>query len=244
MREARHGWVPVGEAKIYYEVTGAGEPLVLLHGNGENLCYFDEQVPAFSQRYRVIAIDTRGHGRSTRGSGAFCFERFADDVAAVMDELDAEKAHLLGFSDGGNIALAFALRHPARLRSLILNGANLDPSGVKRATQLPVTAGYYAARALGAVSKEARKKSEVLGLMVKYPHLKPSRLSAVHVPTLVIAGERDMIRPEHTELIAQSIPGARLEIVPQADHFVAAKMPQIFNAIVLDFLHRLPTAQP
>ena len=101
-------------ATLYYEVTGQGHPLVLLHGNGEDSTYFEHQVPVFSQLYQVIAIDTRAHGRSTRGNAPLDFYLFADDVIAVLDDLGLQKAHILGFSDGGNIALHTVLKYPAQ----------------------------------------------------------------------------------------------------------------------------------
>lgn len=127
---------------LYYEEFGYGFPLILLHGNGEDHMYFKYQIEYFSREYRVIAIDTRGHGRSPRGDGEFTLSRFADDLYMFMTAHGIEKAHILGFSDGGNIALIFALRHPDMVESLILNGANIDPSGVKRRTQIPIELGY------------------------------------------------------------------------------------------------------
>ena len=125
---------------------GADTPLILLHGNGESLEYFRSQIDFFSARYRVIALDTRGHGGSPRGEAPFTIAQFAEDLLSFMDSLHLSSAHILGFSDGGNIALCFALKHPERVRRLILNGANLDPSGVKRRMQLPIELGYALAR--------------------------------------------------------------------------------------------------
>ena len=109
---------------------GRGPALILLHGNGEDGSYFSHQMEAFSDRYRVIAVDTRGHGRTPRGDAPFTIRQFADDLLAFMDAQGLAKADILGFSDGGNIALVFALAHPERVGRLILNGANLDPSGL------------------------------------------------------------------------------------------------------------------
>ena len=119
------------DIRLYYEKAGDGEPLILLHGNGEDGTYFKHQMEYFSKDYRVIAIDTRGHGKSPRGEKPFTIRQFAEDLNGFMEEQGMEKAHLLGFSDGGNIALAFALRYPGKVESLILNGANLCPAGVK-----------------------------------------------------------------------------------------------------------------
>ena len=114
------------DIKHFFIEKGQGEPLILLHGNGENSSYFQGQIDEFSKHYRVYAIDTRGHGRTPRGEKPFTIRQFADDLLGFMDEQQIERAHLLGFSDGGNIAMVFAIRYPERINRLILNGANLN----------------------------------------------------------------------------------------------------------------------
>jgi len=219
----------------HYTECGSGEPLILLHGNGEDGSYFTHQTGPFSQHFRLIVPDTRGHGQTPRGSAPFTIRQFAEDLAGLMDRLGIRKAHLLGFSDGGNIALVFALTHPERVGRLILNGANLDASGVKRSVQLPIEIGYRIARLFSRRSPEARRHAELLGLMVNDPAVPPAALQRIQSPVLVIAGDRDMIREKHTRLIAERIPGARLVILP-GDHFLANRSPEAFNEAVLRFL--------
>ena len=134
---------------------GQGEPFILLHGNGEDCGYFQGQMDAFSKRYHVYAIDTRGHGRTPRGSRSFTIRQFAEDLLNFMDRQRIEKAHLLGFSDGGNIAMVFAIQHPDRVDRLILNGANLNAAGVKRSVQLPIEIVCYT-RSQGGLSSTNR----------------------------------------------------------------------------------------
>lgn len=208
---------------------------MLLHGNGEDGSYFSHQMEYFSRQYRVIAVDTRGHGKSSRGSAPFTMAQFAEDLKELLDELGIESLVLLGFSDGANIAMKFALRYPRRLRALILNGGNLDARGIKRHVQLPIELGYRAAKLFAGRSQEARRNMEILGLMVHEPRISPQALSAVRVPTLVIAGTRDMVKTGHTREIAARIPNARLAILP-GDHFIAAKEPERFNRAVEEFL--------
>lgn len=218
-----------------YIDEGDGFPLILLHGNGEDLNYFEHQMKPLAEHFRVIALDTRGHGKSPRGEAPFSIRQFADDLLAFMDRLGIQKAHLLGFSDGGNIAMVFALAHPDRVGKLILNGANLDASGVKRSVQIPIEIGYRVAKLFARRSPEARRNAEMLGLMVNDPNVKPEELSRIKAPTLVIVGSKDMIKDSHTRLIARSIPGARLAII-EGDHFVANKHPKEFNEAVIRFL--------
>lgn len=219
----------------YYIEKGTGFPLILLHGNGEDCGYFVHQMEPFAKHFRVIAIDTRGHGQTPRGEASFSIRQFAEDLLDFMNLHQIEKAHILGFSDGGNIAMVFALMHPERVEKLILNGANLNASGVKRKVQIPIEIGYRIAKLFATKSPAARKNAEMLGLMVNDPNVKAEKLSCIQNPTLVIAGEKDMIKDSHTRLIAKSIPGAMLSIIP-GNHFIANKNPDTFNEVVLRFL--------
>ncbi len=218
--------------QLHFMERGEGFPLLLLHGNGEDGTYFVHQMEAFSRDHRVIALDTRGHGQSPRGTAPFTLDQFAVDLLAFMDRQRLDRADILGFSDGGNIALLFALRHPERVGRLILNGANLDPKGVKAYVQLPIVLGYRIASR--SKTLKGRARAELLGLMVNEPHISPAELTGLTMPVLVIAGTRDIIREDHTRLIADSIPGARLALIP-GDHFIANKAPAAFNEAVRRF---------
>ena len=152
-----------------------------------------------------------------------------------MDDHQIEKAHLLGFSDGGNIAMVFAIQHPKRVDRLILNGANLDPSGVKRSVQIPIEIGYRMAKRFAKKNDSAKANAEMLGLMVNDPNVAPEDLASIKAKTLVIAGTKDMILESHTRLIAEHIPDSRLALI-EGDHFIANKKPEAFNRAVLAFL--------
>lgn len=243
MSDTRQEFLHNSGANIFYSEYFPADPqaptLILLHGNGENHTYFVKQIPAFSPHFRLVLMDTRGQGQSTGGDGELNFSVFAADLLALMDHLQIAKAHLLGFSDGGNLALTFALAHPERVQSLILNGANLNPGGVKLSTQLPIVLGYGCCRLLSPFSHKARQNGAVLGLMVNHPHIPPQALAALTMPALVIVGERDMIRDRHSQLIARSLPNAQFVRIPGGDHFCAAKCPEVFNHAVLSFLQNL-----
>lgn len=223
------------DISLYYQEQGEGEPLLLLHGNGEDGTYFTNQLSFFSDRYRVIAVDTRGHGKSPRGTAPFTMEQFALDLKNLMDKLQIQKAILLGFSDGANIAMKFALNYPDRVKALILNGGNLHTKGVKVSIQIPIEIGYRLAKLFAGKSEEAKHHAEILGLMVNEPNIDPAALHTLQMPTLVIAGTRDMIKENHTKLIARNIPNAKLSII-KGDHFIAQKKPQEFNREVEAFL--------
>ena len=208
------------DTSLYYREKGRGIPLILLHGNGENGDYFRHQIEHFSKSYRVIALDTRGHGKSPRGTAAFTMEQFAEDLNGLMVKLGIPKAIILGFSDGANIAMKFALKYPGKVYALVLNGGNLNTRGVKRKIQIPIEIGYKITKVFANKSEEAKKHKE---------------LHAVKNPTLVIAGTKDMIKTAHTEEIAKNISGAELVII-KGDHFIANKEPEEFNKRVEAFL--------
>lgn len=223
------------DIQLHYTEQGTGLPLILLHGNGEDSSYFVHQIDHFSKRYRVIALDTRGHGQSPRGVKPFSIKQFAEDLHDFMNEKGIEKASLLGFSDGGNIALTFALKHPERVERLILNGANLFPSGVKPRYQWPIVMGYHIAKCFAKKSEEAKRNADLLALMVNEPQIQPSELARLTMPVLVVAGTKDMIKESHTRLIYKSLPNAKLALI-EGDHFIANKNPEAFNAAVSGFL--------
>lgn len=219
----------------FFIEKGTGNAMILLHGNGADSGYFKGQMDEFSRQYHVYAVDTRGHGRTPRGDMPFTIRQFAEDLRGFMDRHRIEKAHLLGFSDGANTAMVFAILHPERVDRLILNGANLNAGGVKRSVQIPIELGYRIARCFSGRSESAGRNAEMLGLMVNDPNVSPAELAGIRAKTLVIAGTRDMIKEAHTRLIAESIPDAELVFV-KGDHFIANRHPAEFNRAVLDFL--------
>lgn len=223
------------DISLHFVEQGRGKPLILLHGNGEDGSYFKHQINCFSADYRVIAIDTRGHGQSPRGEKPFTIVQFAEDLHDFMEENAIAKAILLGFSDGGNIALTFALKYPERVEKMIVDGANLFPSGVKPLYQWPIEIGYRIAKLFSKKADKAKQNAEMLGLMVNEPHIDPVELARLTMPVLVVAGTKDMIKESHTRLIHKSLPNAQLAIL-EGDHFVANKNAEAFNKAVEEFL--------
>lgn len=217
------------DIELNYEERGKGDVLILLHGNGEDHTSFSSQIEHFSRRFRVIAPDTRGHGLSPCGEKPFTISQFADDLYDFMRENGIEKASILGFSDGGNIALIFALRHPEMVDKLILNGANLFPGGCTRSVNRWIEKEYAEALRTG----DGRTAS-LMKLMIDEPDIEPSALSSLDMPALVIAGTHDMILKSHTRLIARSIRKSRLVFI-EGDHFIAYRNPEAFNEEVDNF---------
>lgn len=223
---------------LSYQEKGNKEPFILLHGNGQDGSYFKNQMDYFSGGYRVIALDTRGHGKSPRGTKPFTIEQFSCDLYDFMEELGISQAVILGFSDGANIAMKFAMKYPNRVKALILNGGNLHPRGVKITAQLPIEIGYKIAKRFASKSPEAKRNAEMLGLMVNDPNIQRDELSKITAPTLVICGSNDLIRESHTREIAKHIRNAKLSII-KGNHFIANKRYIAFNKEVEDFLQTI-----
>lgn len=223
---------------LNFTEKGYGAPLILLHGNGESSGYFVNQIDRFANEYRVIAVDTRGHGASPRGNKPFTLETFADDLKNLLDSLNIEKANILGFSDGGNIAVIFALKYPERVASLVLNGANLFPSGLKSSFLIPLKVLFAVFSLLSHFSRRAKRRSELLYLMAKQPNIQPERLSGIKCPVLVIAGTQDVIKEKHTKLIAASLPDSSLCFL-KGGHSIAKTNSVEFNSAVEKFLNSL-----
>lgn len=225
---------------LWVVTRGRGPVLVLLHGNGEDHHVFDRMVPTLGAGRTLVGIDARAHGRSPRGDGPLRIATMADDVAHVLGLLGLSAVDVLGFSDGGNVALELAVRHPALLRRLVVVGANLDPTGLTPRTLAAVRAEHAVVAALARVVPALRVQAERLALMADDPHIDPADLAGVGVPVLVVVGEHDVVRPEHTRRIVAALPGARLTVVPGAGHQLPADEPYRLGALVSAFLAEDP----
>lgn len=215
---------------------GTGRPLVLLHGNGASHREFDRLVRRLAPGRSLIGIDSRAQGRSLRGDGPLTIARLADDVDEVLGSLGVPTADVLGHSDGGNIALELALRHPKRVRRIVISGANLDPSGLRPSLLRTFAVVRAACAPVAAWSPWARRRVELMDLMLLDPQIAPSDLGAVTAPVLVVVGERDVILPAHTRLIVSSLPDSRLVVMPGVGHMVPVRRPAELAALIEDFL--------
>ena len=225
------------DINLFYTDNGSGRedcPLILLHGNGGNASSFFYVVDHFLKKRRIITLDTRGHGRSPRGEMPFTLKQFADDLACFMDEKGIKKADLIGYSDGGNIAMLFAIKYPERVNSMVLNGANMFPEGLEDKDRRWIMDEYKRSKKAlrrNPQNAKARASLEMMSLMVHEPHITPEQLSALDIPTLVLVGSRDAIKPEHTGLIADSIKGSVLTVVNGSHNIVKSNSEAYINAL-------------
>jgi pimeloyl-ACP methyl ester carboxylesterase len=230
---------------IYYETYGTGEPLLLLHGNGESINSFREQIAMLAAHYRVIAVDTRGHGQSSTNRERYTYDLFARDMNALLDSLHIPKAHIVGWSDGGNTGLSMAIHYPQRVASLVTMGANLYPKhgAVDKKTIGEIRLIRAVSTVMYPFAPKWRRAHRLATLLIKYPRMKPTELRGIGAPTLVLAGEKDLIMEPHTRLIANSIPGGTCVILPGLTHYAPQENGPLFNQTVIDFLGQHPMAQ-
>ncbi|MGI6176210.1 MAG: alpha/beta fold hydrolase [Christensenellales bacterium] len=237
-------YAELDEFSMFYSVCGSGEALLMLHGNGEDGRIFSHQIQAFSGFFTVYTLDSRWHGKSEKGGGGvLTYRQMAADVLEFMDRLGIQSAHLLGFSDGGNIALMMARLAPERMKSIVLLGANAAPNGLLARERLWMRCAY-AAFSLCAWLPACRRKKHLYGLMLQGPHITREELAGIGVPSLVVAGEKDVVRPAHTRYIADTLQNASLCILKGCDHFALIKAPQVLNECVQLFYERAGFMNP
>lgn len=240
--------VVVDGVRIYYEVYGSGPPLLMIHGNGGDISGWRCSIPHFSRSYRVIAADSRAHGKSDDGSGPLAYERMADDLAAVLDDARSGPADVLGHSDGAILGLLLAIRHPSKVKKLVASGPNLRPD----ATAFPdwflpeTTRVLEDANAMIAKGDRwqnwprIKRQNE---LMLNEPHIPLEDLRRIQAPTMILGADDDAIRAEHLLEIYRNIPKAQLGIVPGGTHFFPVQMPDLYNGMAERFL-RQPFTRP
>ena len=237
-----------GGARIWYAEWGnvaTGEPILLLHGGLGNSNYFGNLIPVLvSHGYHVIAMDSRGQGRSTRSLQHITYHLMATDVIALLNALKIEQVNLIGWSDGGNIGLDLAVNHPERLRSLFAYGANANSSALNDGFQsAPAYVAYahrvkqeYAALSPAPSDWDAFN-ADIDKMWEKLPNFTPQQLHSIRVPTTIADGQYDeLFKPEHTRYLAAAIPNARLVILADVGHFAILQDAAVFNAAVLTSL--------
>lgn len=197
--------ITVNNLTLFYTCIGSGEPLIMLHGNGEDHTIFDEAVELLSKYFTVYAIDTRDHGQSDKVEELH-YNDMAEDIRAYIEELHLEKPILYGFSDGGIIGLILASKYPDLLSKVIGSGVNVNPDGLVKGWHTIFKIIYFFNR------------SPQFKLMLTEPDITAEELKQIQIPVYLTGGSKDMIQQKHMQFIADSIPGAKLTIFDGEKH--------------------------
>jgi pimeloyl-ACP methyl ester carboxylesterase len=224
--------------KMYAEVYGQGEPLLFIHGNGASINSFTKQIPYFAKNYKVIIADSRAHGKSVDNGDSLTYEMMADDYAALLDALKLDSVNVVGWSDGGINGILMAIHHPRKVKKLAITGANLRPdtTAVFQEVWDLVTPMYNELKSKTGKSAIEKNGYKLLQLLVDNPHIPLTDLQKINCPTLVIGGDHDVIKEEHTVEIFKNIPQAYLWILPNSGHATPIVYMDEFNTKVEAFL--------
>ena len=240
-------YIDVNGIKIYYEIYGEGEPLLLLHGNSGSINSFVYQIPELSKHFKVIAVDSRAQGRSSDSEKEITYALMASDMSELIEKLKLGSVYVVGWSDGGNIGLELGLNHPDKIKKLITFGANftwenfivppdsvtMDPNDPLIVKVSPILQKYKAG--MDKITPEIKKKLSTL--MEKFPNLTEEQLRQIKIPVLVVAGDHDLIKIDHTVTLFKNLPHAQLFIVPGASHTVVIEQPELINSEIIKFLN-------
>lgn len=225
---------------MYTETYGSGQPLLIIHGNGGSIANFLYQIPYFAKKYKVIIADSRAQGKSTDNGDSLSYEMMADDYAALLNEMKIDSAYVIGWSDGGINGLLLAIRHPEKVKKLAVTGANLRPdtTAVFNDVEQLVLPEYTSLKNKQTKTAQEKNNWKLMRLLVEEPHIPLSNLQKIAVPTLVIGGDHDVIKPAHTMLIAQNIPQSYLWILPNSGHSTPIVYRDDFNKTVDNFFSK------
>ncbi len=241
---AGSGYSKVNGARIFHAEWGEGDPVILLHGGLGSIEAWANQIPAIAGNHRVIAIDSRGHGRSTRDAQPYSYALMAGDVMGVMDDLGIDKAAFVGWSDGGIIALEMAINHPERITKALVIGTNYNLSGIDPSIETNETFGAYVAAAANLYAKNSPTPKdfdtfvgEITGMWGTQPNYTDEQLESIKAPfTVLQALEDEAIIDEHAEKMASLIPNAKYIPLEGVSHFAMWQDPARLNALIQDFL--------
>lgn len=226
-------YADVNGIKLYYEIYGEGHPLLVLHGNGGSIgLSFGYLLPELIKKYKVIAVDSRAQGRSTDTDEELTYKRMASDINSLLEKLNIDSVYICGYSDGAILGLILAMEHPEKVSKLLAFGANIQtdslaifPWSIEDVEKTIATTNNPRIRKLNL-------------LMEKYPDIPFSMLSSIKAPVLIMAGDRDVIRPEHTLKLFQNIPNSQLCIIPGATHFAKKEKKELFLQLLEDFFDK------
>ncbi|MGF2413934.1 alpha/beta fold hydrolase [Ferruginibacter sp.] len=236
-------YATVNGIKMYYETYGEGMPMVLIHGNGGSVASMANQIEYFKTKYKIIVADSRAQGKSGDTKDRLTYEQITDDWAALLDQLHIDSAYLIGWSDGGIESLLMAIRHPNKVKMMAVMGANLQPDSnavynwaVKWVQNNAAFTDSMIAKKDATYNYAVIKK--LFDLLGKQPHISLAQVQSIKAPTLVLGGDKDVIKEAHTLQIYQNLQKAWLCIFPGGTHMMPETDPELFNATVERFFSK------
>lgn len=245
-------YLDLSQGSIWYEEQGSGDPLILIHGGAVDSRFFEHNVGPLAERFRVIATDLWGHGRTADREGPFSLQSFSTDVAALIEEVADGSAHVLGHSIGSTVALDLAMRRPELVRKLIQVSGGFDIAAEESTAELDIdtmVAGTvkFLGSSYGAVSPDGEDHFAVVTrkdfeLSSKEPRFTTEQIAAISHRTLVMVADDDITPIEHQLDFYRTLPNGELAVVPGTSHFLLQEKPALCNAIILDFLTNEPVA--
>jgi pimeloyl-ACP methyl ester carboxylesterase len=225
--------------KMYCEIYGEGQPLLIIHGNGGSIDNFENQIPFFAKHFKVIIADSRAQGKSKDTGDSLSYEMMADDYAALLTELKVDSAFVIGWSDGGINGLLLAIHHPEKVKKLAVTGANLWPDTTAVFPEvIDIVKPFY--NKLNKPNKSAQEKAQwkLVRLLLDEPHILLTDVRKIQCPSLIIGGDHDVIKEEHTMLIYKNITQGYLWILPNSGHSTPIVYKDEFNNTVLNFFQQ------
>lgn len=232
-------FMEVNGVKLYYEVYGQGEPLLLIHGNNSSMASFNNQLEILSKKYKVICLDSRGQGNSSSNDTKLTYELMADDVNVFLDKMNLKNVNILGWSDGGNIAVILGMEHPDKVKKMAIMGTVLynNETSVDSKINKILNQQVNEMKANGISENDMNYRLKIL--LLTEPNINPDALKKIQVPTLVMAGEHDVMPEKHTKLIADKIPNGKMLIFKGGNHEAPQNMPEKFNKAILEFFEKI-----
>lgn len=225
-------YAEVNGVKLYYEIYGEGHPLLILHGNGSSIADASPFYSELIKKYKVITVDTRGQGKSTDTDKEFTYEQFASDINVLLEQLNIDSVFIWGFSDGANTGLILAMNYPKKVGKLLTFGGTLQPDS-SAVSQWFIDINK---KTIAVTTKPDKKKLAIL--LDKHPNIPFSELQKIKAPVLVVSGDRDILRLEHTVKIFQNIPNSQLCIMPGTTHGAPWEKQELFLTILTDFFDK------
>ena len=231
-------FVSANGINIHYETYGKGDTILLLHGNSMSIDSFSMQIPVLEKQFFVVAVDSRGQGNTTKDDRKITYELIADDVNSLLDKLNYKNVNVFGWSDGGNIGLILAMNHPDKVKRLAIMGANLFNNNTSIRDEINDQLKKEKEQLIKQKRQNDMFRIEMIDLLLNEPKINPDSLNKIKCPTLVMAGSKDVIKENHTKLIASKISRADLVIFEKGTHFEPWENPERFNKTLMEFFDR------